>query len=163
MELLAEQPNAVFMGQAVAVAGTAMRNTLLKVPEDKLLELPVFEDTQMGMAIGMSLNGYLPISIYPRWNFLLCATNQLVNHLDKLKVYSNGGFNPKVIIRTAVATPIPLHPGAQHLGDYTSQFKAMCPNVHVARLDKPSEILPAYFAALKRAHSTLLVERTELY
>ena len=43
MEMLAEQPNAIFMGQAVAVAGTAMRNTLLKVPDEKLLELPVFE------------------------------------------------------------------------------------------------------------------------
>ncbi len=163
MEMLAAQPNAIFMGQAVAVAGTGMRNTLLKVPDEKLLELPVFEDTQMGMAIGMSLNGYLPISIYPRWNFLLCATNQLVNHLDKLAEYSDGGYRPKVIVRTAVATPVPLHPGPQHLGDYTAQFRAMCPNVHVARLDSAADVEYEYARALGRKNSSLLVERTELY
>ena len=48
-----------------------------------MIELPVAEEMQMGMSFGMSLDGTIPISIYPRWNFLLCAINQLVNHLDK--------------------------------------------------------------------------------
>ena len=38
----------------------------------------------MGMTIGLLMAGKIPVSIYPRWNFLLLAINQLVNHLDKL-------------------------------------------------------------------------------
>ena len=52
----------------------------------KKLELPVTEEMQMGMTIGLLMNGYIPVSIFPRWNFMLLAINQLVNHLDKLHI-----------------------------------------------------------------------------
>ncbi len=63
----------MFMGQAVEYAGTAMTNTLKDVPKEQLLEMPVFEDTQMGMTLGLALAGFIPVSIYPRWNFLRSA------------------------------------------------------------------------------------------
>ena len=85
MDFLGQFDDTVFLGQSVAVAGTAMRNTLLNIDQNKLVELPVEEDFQMGLSIGMALSGMIPISIFPRWNFLLLATNQVVNHLDKLK------------------------------------------------------------------------------
>ena len=88
MDYLASHDNTVFLGQAVAVAGTAMRNTLLNVKEKKLIELPVEEEFQLGLSIGLSLNRRIPICIFPRWNFLLLATNQIVNHLDKLKEFT---------------------------------------------------------------------------
>ena len=49
--------------------GTAMTNTLVNV--DKKIELPVAE-MQMGMTLGMLMEGFVPISIYPRWNFYFC-------------------------------------------------------------------------------------------
>ena len=79
MNYLAENKKTVFIGQAVEVPGTAMSNTLVDVSHDKKVELPVAEEMQMGMAIGLAMDGYAPISIYPRWNFLLLAMNQLVN------------------------------------------------------------------------------------
>ena len=85
MKLLSYNKEVIFIGQAVSVPGTAMRTTLEEVSQDKLIELPVDEDFQMGMSIGLSLSGFIPISVFPRWNFLLLATNQIVNHLDKLK------------------------------------------------------------------------------
>lgn len=162
MSLCAGQPRSVFLGQSVRVKGTAMFGTLEGVPIEKRIELPVFENTQLGMAIGMSLAGDLPICIFPRWNFLLEATSQLVQHLDKMPLYGNG-YRPKVIIRTAVATAIPLDPGPQHLGDFTDAFRAMLQTVRVVRLDAAEQVVPEYRAALERDGSTLLVERTELY
>src|SRR6516162_7203129 len=101
MVAVAQHPRAVFMGQAVEYPGTAIFNTLKDVPKEKKLELPVAEDMQMGMAIGMSLNGELPICIYPRINFLLLAINQLVLHLDKLPLYSD--WKPNVLITKPIA------------------------------------------------------------
>lgn len=69
MEFLGQFEDTVFVGQSVAVAGTAMRNTLLNIDQHKLVELPVEEDFQMGLSIGMALSGMTPISVFPRWNF----------------------------------------------------------------------------------------------
>lgn len=163
MAMLAEEPSAVFMGQAVACEGTAMFNTLRDVPMAQRVELPVAEDMQMGMAIGAALNGDLPITIYPRWNFLLLAMSQLVLHLDKLPLMSAGGFRPKVIIRTAVATDKPLDPGPQHVGDFTLAVGSMLDTVEIMQLRYPQQIMPAYERALALPGSFLLVERMEHY
>ena len=57
MTWLGQQENTLFLGQAVAYPGTGMTNTLTEVSKDKLIEMPVNEDMQMGMTIGMALNG----------------------------------------------------------------------------------------------------------
>jgi len=165
MTALAEDPRTVFLGQAVEYPGTAMYETLKNVPKDKRHELPVAEEMQMGMSIGLSLMGFVPISIYPRWNFLLLAANQIVNHLDKLPLYSNGGYVPKVIIRTAVPSISPLHPQAQHIGDFTEAFRQMCYTVQIVELDArhPEHILGAYTTALDYDGSTIIVERIDDY
>ncbi len=161
MTLLGKQPNAIFMGQAVADPGTGMTQSFDGITRDRLLELPVAEEMQLGMAIGMSLNGYLPICIYPRINFLLLAMGQLVLHLDALPRYSQ--YKPKVIIRTAIAHDKPLDPGHQHLGDYTTAFRLMLKTVHVERLDTALNVRTAYHAALAREGSSLLIERHNMY
>jgi pyruvate/2-oxoglutarate/acetoin dehydrogenase E1 component len=157
MALVAEHPRSIFIGQAVECPGTAMSNTFRDVPREKLLELPVFEDCQMGMATGLSIAGELPICIYPRINFLLLAINQLVLHLDKLPVYGNG-YKPKVLIRTAIASDKPMDPGPQHLGDYTMGIQSMLSTVDVIKLDHAYKIIPAYKQALSYDRSTLLIE-----
>jgi pyruvate/2-oxoglutarate/acetoin dehydrogenase E1 component len=165
MDYLASQDNTVFMGQAVAYAGTAMTNTLKDVDKSKLIEMPVNEDMQLGISTGMALTGFVPISIFPRWNFLLLATNQIVNHLDKIPLYSHGEYVPKVIIRTGIGSVRPLHPQHQHVGDYTDAFKLMCPNMDVIRLEEPEQIFDAYHKAYNRddGKSTIIVEYGDFY
>ncbi len=165
MEFLAHDPRTMFLGQAVACPGTAMTNTLKNVAREKLLELPVTEEMQMGMSTGLALTGLVPVSIYPRWNFLLLAVNQVVSHLDKLPAMSNGGFQPKVIIRTGIGSERPLHPQFQHVGDFTDAFRLMCKNIDIIRLDEPEHIFPAYQKALERedGKSTIIVEYGDYY
>jgi len=165
MELMGSHSNTIFVGQSVEVAGTAMRNTLLNVDESKLLELPVEEDFQLGLSIGMALTGLVPISIFPRWNFLLLATNQIVNHLDKLRDLTQNESPGKVIIRTGIGSKKPLHPGPQHTGDFTEAFKLMCPNINVVRLDSAESIFEEYQNAYDRSDgvSSLLIEWSDKY
>mgnify|MGYP000117600495 CR=1 FL=1 len=79
-----------------------MFNSLKSVDPNKRIELPVFEDTQMGIATGLALNGFIPVNCYPRFDFLILAMNQLVNHLDKIRYMSFNQFKPRVIIRTEI-------------------------------------------------------------
>lgn len=165
MEFLAQDPRTVFIGQAVAVPGTAMTNTLKDVAREKLIELPVAEEMQMGMTLGLALGGAVPVSIYPRWNFLLCAINQLVNHLDKVQVMSNGGYRVKAIIRTGIGSERPLHPQHQHVGDFTAAIQSMCTTIEVIRVAEPADVFPAYEKALLRDdnRSTIVVEYGDYY
>lgn len=165
MNYLAQDPRTIFIGQAVAVAGTAMTNTLKEVPSDRLIELPVAEEMQMGMTTGLALTGLVPVSIFPRWNFLLSAISQLVNHMDKVQVMSNGGYKAKAIIRTGIGSERPLHPQFQHVGDYTAAIQSMCTTIEVIRLEEPSDIFPAYERALLRddGRCTILVEYGDYY
>jgi pyruvate/2-oxoglutarate/acetoin dehydrogenase E1 component len=165
MEMIASLDNSIFCGQAVSVEGTAMRSTLINVPTDKLIEFPVDEDFQMGFCTGMAISGFLPICIFPRWNFLLVATNQIVNYLDKLSDLTKLNPPPKVIIRTAVGSKLPLNPGIQHTGDYTDAFKILVDNINVVRLDDKSQIKSEYVKAVTRNDgvSTILVEQSDLY
>jgi pyruvate/2-oxoglutarate/acetoin dehydrogenase E1 component len=165
MSLCAAEPNSIIMGQSVRAGGTALRRTLDHLPDEKLLELPVFENTQMGMATGMAIGGMLPICCFPRWNFLLSATDQLVNHLDKLPLMSNGGYRPRVIIRVAVPSDQPLDPGSQHLGNFSGPYRAMLKTVEIAELHSPAQVRTEYRRALMRpdCRSTILVEFSELY
>jgi len=164
MEWLGQKPDTLFIGQAVAVPGTAMRNTLVDIADEKLLEFPVCEDMQMGFVNGLALSGdFVPISVFPRWNFLLLATNQIVNHLDKISDFSD--YRPKVIIRTAIGSERPLHPQHQHIGDYSEAFKNMTTNVDIIKLDEPEQIFESYQKAYEREDekSTILVEWGDYY
>jgi pyruvate/2-oxoglutarate/acetoin dehydrogenase E1 component len=165
MDFLAQDPRTVFLGQAVAVPGTAMSNTLKEVPSHRLIELPVAEEMQMGMTTGLALTGLIPVSVFPRWNFLILAINQLVNHLDKIQVMSNGGYKTKAIIRTGVGSQRPLHPQHQHVGDFTEAIRMMCGTVEIIRLEEPKDVFPAYERALLRedGHSTVIVEYGDYY
>lgn len=165
MEWLGCKDDTLFLGQAVEYPGTAISNTLSEINKYKLLEFPVNEDMQMGITLGLALNGTVPVSIYPRWNFLLLAANQLVNHVDKIKVMSDGGYQPKIIIRTSIGSQRPLHPQHQHIADYTAGFRAICDFVDIIRLDEPEQIFESYQYAYLRTDNrpTILVEWGDYY
>ena len=154
MEYLGEQPDTMFLGQAVEYADRS-----------KLLEMPVDEEMQMGITNGLAVNGTVPVSIYPRWNFLLCAMNQLVNHLDRMKEYSHAEYIPKTIIRVGIGSVRPLNPQVQHTGDFTQVFRGMLRNTEVIRCDEPEDIFPAYYKAYNRTDgkSTIVVEYGDYY
>jgi len=155
MTELASDTRVIFLGQGVRDPGTFMSTTLDHLPIDKRIELPVAEEMQMGMSIGLALAGFVPISIYPRWNFLILAANQLVNHLDKMQ--------PHVIVRVGVGSTKPLDPGSQHRGDFTEAFRSMMPNTHIERLDNVSDIAKGYRQAYERTGPSILVEVADLY
>jgi len=150
MEWLAEKDDTIFLGQAVNYSGNAMYNTTRTISDEQKIELPVFEDVQMGMSLGMSYEGYVPITSYPRFDFLVCAVNQLVNHVDKISIISEGQYQPRIIIRTSIGSRIPLDAGEQHTQDHTLAFKNLLKRVHVVVLDEWHDVFPAFQHAYER-------------
>jgi len=165
MKWLGEKDDTMFLGQACAVSGHAISGTLNDVPIDKRIELPVFEEMQLGISTGMSLEGYTTITMYPRFDFFILACNQLVNHLDKMEEMSKGDMKPRVIIRVAIGAKDPIDAGPQHTQNHTEAFRKMLTNVNVVELNEPEDVFPAFKYAYEREDSkpTLIIEYGAYY
>jgi len=165
MEWLGSKEDTVFVGQACRVSGHAISSTLEKVPLDKRIELPVFEEMQLGLSTGMALEGYVPITMYPRFDFFILACNQLINHLDKIREMSQNDMCPRVIIRVSVGSKHPIDAGPQHTQNHVDAMRLMLTDVNVVELNEPEDIFPAFQEAYERPDSraTLLVEHGEYY
>ena len=165
LDVLSQDSRTVFIGQAVEVAGTAMSNTLKDVSLAQRLELPVAEEMQMGISLGLAMEKNIPISIFPRWNFLLYSINQLINHIDKFKVMAGTELIPKIIIRTGIGSQRPLHPQFQHVGDFSEAIQKMCTTIEVIKLEEPNQIFESYKKAYERkdGFNTILVEYGDFY
>lgn len=163
MEWLSEKDDTIFLGQSVLYSGNAIYNTLNTLPKEKMLEVPVFEEVQMGMSTGLALEGYTPISCFPRFDFLMRCMDALVNHLDKMKYMTENIFKPKVIIRTSIGAKFPLDGGIQHTRDYTQMMKDNLTEIDVVLLNEPEEIFPAFKKAYENDGSTMIVEQGDYY
>ena len=149
MNFLAEDKRTIFLGQSVKYSGNAIFNTLEQINNDRKIETPVFEDIQMGISTGLALNGFIPVTCYPRFDFLILACNQMINHLDKIKYMSKDLMQPRVIIRTSIGPKEPLDGGPQHTADYTVAFQKMVTDINIIKLEEPKDIFPAYKNALE--------------
>jgi len=163
MKLCMDNPNTIFIGQQIVYYGNPMSKTIEGLPKDRMIETPVMEETQMGMTMGLAMTGHQVVTFYPRWDFLILAANQLINHLDKLEAMSDGEWKPNVIVRVGKGSDKPLDPGHQHKANYTEPFKQMLTNVTIQDLKSSEQILPAYKTALSKGGIHILVEYPELY
>lgn len=164
MTRLGADPRAVFVGYNVALG--RFGNTLSGVREEQLLEMPLAENLMVGAAIGMSLDGLLPVVCFERMDFITCAMDAIVNHLDKLAEISDGQHRPGVILRIVVGNrETPLFSGPTHVQNLSAGLRRMV-SFPVIELKASSGIGGAYEAALARAQkgeSTALCEFKDLY
>jgi pyruvate/2-oxoglutarate/acetoin dehydrogenase E1 component len=163
MTILGQREDTIFIGQQIVWAGNPMSGTLINVPKEKMIEMPVMEDSQMGMSLGLSLTGKFVITFYPRWDFLICASNQLISHVDKIKFMSNDEWNPNMIIRVGKGSDKPIDPGHQHKGNYLEEYKSLCKNIEFHDLKTSSDVELAYKYVTKEGGIHVLVEYPELY
>lgn len=152
---LGQQPDVMFVGQGVGpCGGTRMSRLFEGVPEEKRIEFPVAEELQLGYCLGLSLEGFVPVSVFPRMNFLLRAMDQLVNHLDRLPLFSD--YRPRVIVLTSCARGA-LDAGPQHSDDLTDVLARVMKTVPVHRL-RPESAGETVRKSYASGVSTILVE-----
>jgi len=161
MTYLGNKDDTIFIGQQIVYAGNPMSTTLGNVTKDKMIEVPVMEETQMGMSLGLSMTGKTVITFYPRWDFLVSSTNQLVNHVDKYTLMT--GKKANILIRLGKGSDKPLDPGHQHKGNYINEFKSLCPNIKFHDLINYTSIVDSYISAYEEGGVHVLIEYPELY
>ncbi len=163
MEFLAQDPKTIFVGYNVKY-GSKGDGTLINIPEHQLYETPVAENLMMGIAIGLSLEGFKPLVYYERFDFILNALDSIVNHLDKIKKMSRGEFEPKVIIRAVVGgKKKPFFTGLTHTQDFGDAINQMV-DFPVQRIKHNTNIKGMYQWIYEHEdRSVLVIEEKDKY
>lgn len=162
MTRIAQDDRVRFIGYNTA-CGHRFNGTLVNVPKDRCIEMPVAENLIMGVAMGMALEGFIPIVCFERMDFLLACADAIINHLDKLPRLSGEQFFFPLIIRTCVGDNAPLHAGPQHTGDYTDLF-AKNTRIEVVWIGDVRDIQSAYKPIPTSVYGPkIMVEYKELY
>lgn len=160
--LSATNPKMVFIGYNVKSG--KFGGTLHGVDESKMVETTVAENLMTSMAIGLSIEGFLPVVCFERMDFILNSLDAIVNHLDKLKKISQGEYDPKVLIRCVVGNKHnPLFTGETHVQDFSSAIKLMAPGIDVFTIRNKMQIEAHWNYAIRSTQSTILVEYKDLY
>lgn len=165
MTMLGEDQQTVFVGYNVLYGKAA--GTMAGVPEEKLIEMPLAENLMTGAAIGFSLDGFIPVVWYERADFLTCGMDAIVNHLDKLRVLSDGQHKPACIIRVCVGNKgVPLFTGPTHTQNFADAIERMVGFPVISLWWAGALIRTKYREALDRAKqgtSTILFEFKDQY
>ena len=160
MQWLSHQSKTVFMGEGLKNAGS-IYGTLSNVSSKKCLELPIAENLIVGLSIGLAIQGFKPVVVFQRMDFLLLAADAIINHLSLLSTMSGNQFQPSVIIRAIIGSQNPkFDVGPQHNKDLRYIFE---PYIKTITLEKKTPILKVYKEAYTRVEPTLIVERKDLY
>lgn len=103
--LLANHRDVFVIGQGLWspwYVGSSMTDLDKEFGVERVLDCPVSEMATTGAAIGASLCGYRPIIVHPRVDFMILATDQIVNGAAKWRSMLGGQSAAKVTIRGIV-------------------------------------------------------------
>ena len=103
LEIMQENENVYHIGEDIIDPyGGAFKVTkgLSTLFPDRVISTPISESSFVGMAIGMSCRGLLPVVEIMFGDFLTLAFDQIINNAGKINYISNGVMEPSVTIRT---------------------------------------------------------------
>lgn len=152
--------NGVFIGYNVKY-GHAF-GALKNIDDDLKIETPVAENLMVGLAIGMSFEGYKPMVYFERQDFMTVATDAIVNHLNWIERLSHGEYKCPVILRSIVADSGPFYAGPVHSQNLTKGFSEMV-DFPIYEPTTALQVCNAYNISLRSNQPSLIVEKKSCY
>jgi acetoin:2,6-dichlorophenolindophenol oxidoreductase subunit beta len=161
--VMANDPKCFAIGQGLWspwYVGGSMDGLENRFGKHRVIDTPVSEQATTGMAIGAALNGYRPIVIHPRIDFMILATDQIVNQAAKWRHMLGGRTSPAMVIRGIVNRG--GEQGAQHSQALHSWF-AHVPGLRVVMPATPTDARDLLIAAVRSPDPVLYIDDRWLY
>ena len=95
-------------------------------------------------------------------DFMLCAADAIVNHVNHIERISGGEFKTPVIIRSIVTDAGPFYAGPTHSQNFTEAFKNLV-DFPIYTPKSGGEVLNVYNLALSSNRPSLIVEHKNNY
>lgn len=103
--LLDRHPEVFVIGQGLWspwYVGNTMKDLDKDYGRERIMDTPVSEDATTAIAAGASLCGYRALVVHPRVDFMILATNSMVNQIAKWSHMLGGQARPSVTVRGIV-------------------------------------------------------------
>jgi pyruvate dehydrogenase E1 component beta subunit len=131
-----------------------------KFSEARCFDVPLSEDSLIGMGVGAALQGRRPIYVALRIDFLLLMMNQIVNHAAKWPLMSGYQSTVPLTIRCIIGKD--WGQAAQHSGAYHAMF-AQVPGLEVVLPSSVNDAARLLLASIESDLTTIFVESKPLY
>ena len=161
--LMRADARVIVMGEDVGKVGGVFRVTAglqVEFGEERVIDTPLSENGIVGTAIGMALNGLIPIAEIQFADFIFPAYDQIVNELAKYRYRSAGDHTTKVVIRTPVG-------GGIRGGHYHSQHPeaafVQVPGLKIICPSNPYDAKGMLLAAIEDPDPIIFMEPKRVY
>jgi 2-oxoisovalerate dehydrogenase E1 component len=163
-EEMQRNPKVIVFGEDVAGKKggvfTATKELTAKFGEERCFNSPLAEASIMGVAIGMSLKGWMPVPEIQFGDYIWPALMQIRDELAMMRYRSNGVWTSPVVIRVPVG-------GYIHGGHYHSQsldgFLAHIPGIRLAIPSNAADAKGLLKAAIRGDDPVIFMEHKGLY
>jgi 2-oxoisovalerate dehydrogenase E1 component beta subunit len=160
---MADDPTVVILGEDVGVNGGVFRATdglLARFGPDRVLDTPISESLFVGLAVGLSAEGFRPVVEYQFMGFLYSGLDQLANHASRLRNRTQGRLSCPLVVRT------PYGAGIHAPEHHSESFEAMIAHIPGLRVVVPSSPARAYgllLAAIRDPDPVVFLEPARVY
>lgn len=160
---LQNNPNVFVMGEGVDDP-KGIEGTVLGLHEEfggeRVIDLPLSENGCMGVAIGSSLVGMLPIVIHQRMDFLLLTMDQILNHAAKWNYMFGGQQSVPIVIKCTVGQG--WGQGPTHSQSLQALFSHL-PGVKVVMPSNPYDAKGLFINAIEDPNPVIFIEQYLCY
>jgi acetoin:2,6-dichlorophenolindophenol oxidoreductase subunit beta len=127
---------------------------------ERVIDTPVSEQATTGIAIGAALQGYRPVVIHPRMDFMILALDQIVNQAAKWHHMLGGGASPSVVVRSIV------NRGGEQGAQHSQALHAWLAHIPGLRVVMPATVQDArdlLIGAIQSRNPTIYIDDRWLY
>ncbi|WP_064094320.1 alpha-ketoacid dehydrogenase subunit beta [Rossellomorea aquimaris] len=153
--MLKEREEVLLMGEDIGKNGGVFRATdglQEEFGEERVLDTPLSEAGFIGAAIGMAVNGYLPVAEIQFLGFIYPAYEQIMTHASRLRSRTLGHFTCPIVIRApygaGVRAPEIHSDSTEALFTHMPGIKVVCPStpydakgLMIAAIEDPDPVL----------------------
>jgi 2-oxoisovalerate dehydrogenase E1 component len=160
-EAMRRNPRVVLLGQDIAEYGGVFKVTEGFVAEfgrDRVRNTPIIESGAVGAALGLALDGFVPMVEMQFGDFITCGFNQIVNNLAK--TYYRWGAPVPVVVRVPVGGG--MGAGPFHSQNVESWFTSVA-GLKVVAPASPYDAKGLLTAAFEDGNPVLYLEHKLLY
>ena len=161
---MARDPRVFCLGEDISIPGgyggafTVTLGLEKQFPQ-RMIDTPISEAAIFGMACGAAAMGMRPIADVQYGDFLLCAADQIVDNIAKLRFMSGGRLTLPLVMRAPVGV---TGRGAQHAQNLESYFLS-CPGIKVVAPATAYDAMGLLRSAVRDEDPVLIFEHKLLY
>ncbi|GIN90308.1 2-oxoisovalerate dehydrogenase subunit beta [Siminovitchia terrae] len=153
--MMKEREEIILMGEDIGVNGGVFRATdglIEEFGERRVIDTPISESGIAGTAIGMAVNGLIPVIEMQFLGFIYPAFEQIMTHATRLRMRTNGYFHVPLVIRApygaGIRAPEIHSDSVEALFTHMPGIKVVCPanpydakGLLIASIEDPDPVL----------------------